>query len=417
MPPFLQDERGLPTCSSSVAVLERQVPLQKYPRQAALMVRTWHSRGGVTVLDLAIVLVLAVLLVFVLMPIVYQAAQRVVRTGCEFNLRNIGIGFTGYAGTHGESLPVGSGYQNQPASPWGTSWWVDLLPHLGATGSTYSWKQGVSSGSFSFDTPNPNYAQVDGLRPGVMTCPASPLPVFNDPRRHISAANRESLGRSAWGLIVPTYVAIAGSAPDMRQSGSQPGGTPNGRNTRDASLGILSASGAFPPNRSVRLAALRDGLQHTMLVGEQSDWIHDRQFEPPVLYDARSAWPEGAYIGCGAPYGELNPTADGVNGSGEERCFNVTTVRYPINHRLLARGVLAGAATRIPPSPRLLPEIKLETYGPGHNQGLFSAHAGGLNVLFADGHVRFLSNETDLGVLLLLATRDDGQLVTLPPGR
>jgi hypothetical protein len=37
-----------------------------------------------------------------------------------------------------------------------------------------------------------------------------------------------------------------------------------------------------------------------------------------------------------------------------------------------------------------------------------------VNALFADGSVHFLSDGTDLYTLACLATRDDGQVFTLP---
>jgi prepilin-type processing-associated H-X9-DG protein len=39
---------------------------------------------------------------------------------------------------------------------------------------------------------------------------------------------------------------------------------------------------------------------------------------------------------------------------------------------------------------------------------LSSTHTGGVNVVFADGSVRFLRDSLDVNVLALLATRDDG---------
>ena len=391
------------------------MPVEEHPHQTAVIGRRSRCkshRAGLTLTDLIIVMLVAIIGGIVAMPWLYQGVQRAIRTGCAFNLRTIGLAITGYSDSHGGRLPIGSGYQSQPASPWGTSWWVDILPHVGTHESFNRWQSTPNSGSFSQPAANPNLAQVDGLRPSVMTCPASPLPMFNNPRRHYSEANRTQPGEHR-GLLVPSYVAIAGSTPDRRNLPANYSGGPSGRNTRESSLGILSGSGAFPPNRLVAMPALRDGQQFTMLVSEQSDWLYDRQFEPPILYDTRSAWPEGAYTGCGAPYGELNPNAADATGSGEARCYNITSIRYPINHRLLVNGVLGEPTTPVPARPAMPPPGETLA-GPGHNAGLYSAHGGGVNVLFADGHVRFLSDDTDLDILLRLATRDDNLFVELP---
>jgi prepilin-type processing-associated H-X9-DG protein len=47
----------------------------------------------------------------------------------------------------------------------------------------------------------------------------------------------------------------------------------------------------------------------------------------------------------------------------------------------------------------------------GNNIPLNSEHPGGVNGLFCDGSVRFLSETMDLATLARIATRDDGQSV------
>jgi prepilin-type processing-associated H-X9-DG protein len=43
-----------------------------------------------------------------------------------------------------------------------------------------------------------------------------------------------------------------------------------------------------------------------------------------------------------------------------------------------------------------------------------SAHPGGAGVVYADGSVHFLSNDTNLNILYALAGRLDGQVYDLP---
>ncbi len=49
--------------------------------------------------------------------------------------------------------------------------------------------------------------------------------------------------------------------------------------------------------------------------------------------------------------------------------------------------------------------------------GFSSAHVGGVNFLFGDGAVRFVSSTIDLGILQQLANRADGKLLTGGPTR
>ena len=73
----------------------------------------------------------------------------------------------------------------------------------------------------------------------------------------------------------------------------------------------------------------------------------------------------------------------------DDRWFNTTTIRYPINYRAW------------------------NTTGIGDqyyacNRPIQSAHSGGAQVALGDGSVRFLYEEMDLKTLYNLANRDDG---------
>jgi prepilin-type processing-associated H-X9-DG protein len=50
-------------------------------------------------------------------------------------------------------------------------------------------------------------------------------------------------------------------------------------------------------------------------------------------------------------------------------------------------------------------------YNGGDNTPIQSVHAGGANVLVADGSVKFISNSIDFTTFKSLAVRDDGQVV------
>ena len=57
------------------------------------------------------------------------------------------------------------------------------------------------------------------------------------------------------------------------------------------------------------------------------------------------------------------------------------------------------------PLPNKLPDDPL-------NYKLGSAHSGGINAVFADGSVTFITYDVDLETFNRLANRDDGEVIT-----
>ncbi len=379
------------------------------------------SRRAFSLVEALVALGVVVVCVLIAIPVVYKGMESFRRRACGFNLKRMGDAFQAYRTSFAGKFPVGASYQMTPnETPYGPSWWKSILPMTDQGEAFKSWKNVDSSGSFNSKTPNPNIKIADGFRPTFMYCPSSPLAQANDPLKNISAENRELLKpKLAEGIPVSNYVAISGSSPDMGSGGGgKPGGSPFGRNTKDGVFGILSGSGIFPPNLAVAEAAIRDGGGFTIAVAEQSDiWLDPgptvSPYEDPVPYDLRSAWPAGAFMGSGGNYSQIGISAEGLDGNGEARVYNCTSVRYPINTKELQNGMFNEPLTPIPPPkegdpPR--PPVVKRPPGPAHNQGIFSCHPGGAQVLFADGGVKWLNQELDLRVLLLLCTRDDGQV-------
>ena len=86
-----------------------------------------------------------------------------------------------------------------------------------------------------------------------------------------------------------------------------------------------------------------------------------------------------------------NQEIDGSNtGSLDKSVFTLTSVRYQLNH---GDGSLAGVGEGF------------------YNNGLQSAHTGGVNVAYADGSTHFVSDTIQLNTLKNLVTRDDGNVL------
>lgn len=372
-------------------------------------------RRGFALKDAIVVLVIIGLVLGIGFPTVMFIRDKARTMNCQGNLRHIGSAIERFrASDPSATYPIGSGYNLADKSA-GVSWWVDVLPHLENADHLPKWSKVPNRGDFAQAEPNPNITWADGYQQSVFFCPASDLPWFNDPQRHISESTRKLLtDRRPQGVAVPMYTPVAGGVPDLRDSQiMQPTDKPHGRNTQDGKWGILSGSGVFPPNARVQQAAIFDQKNRTILIVEQSGWALDTTLEPPDKFDTRSAWPKGAFMGTYGNYKEPRSTHPNLNGDGSERCWNITSVRYPINmHDIKGKkGIVTDPAPprpakegEEPPPP---PPYPAQGYGPGHNQPIISAHPGGAHMLFADGSASFMNEAMDLMLLLRMATRDD----------
>ena len=191
-----------------------------------------------------------------------------------------------------------------------------------------------------------------------MFCPSSPLSQFG------------LLGQTipANGVASPTYTAITG-AVDHPSAVNK-----DGQTYEHAARGIQSQGGILLPRKFTNFRDITDGSSNTLLIGEQSGWCYAA---------------DGSKADCRSDYGHCFTMGATPADNIDDRWFNSTTIRYPINYRAW------------------------NTTGIGDqyyacNRPIQSAHAGGAQVTLGDGSVRFLYDEMDLKTLFNLANRDDG---------
>ncbi|MCA9035149.1 MAG: DUF1559 domain-containing protein [Planctomycetaceae bacterium] len=341
--------------------------------------RKTRSRGF-TLIELLVVIAIIAILIALLLPAVQQAREAARRTQCKNNLKQLGLAFHNYHDTY-NTFPMG----NQRQNGFGVSFYPALLPYfeqanlysqLNFSGSHPGWT-GAGGGT----TGNANGQVVNGIVLTSLVCPSSPLDnIIQD----TNGGARQT---------VPSYVGISGAVDEDRTSNATPttntdnfvelrqigGGTCCGTNSQN---GYHSAGGILVWNECIGLNKVTDGTSNTIMLGETSDWTVDAN---GVKVDVRGGVPHGWLMGT-----DGNGRTTGWNGP-TNRKFNLTSVRYPPGTKNYD-----------------LPGVH-QNHGP--NNPLISAHTGGIQVVFADGHVSFLSNNINLPTLKYLATRDDGQTV------
>jgi hypothetical protein len=265
---------------------------------------------------------------------------------------------------------------------WGSSWWAAILPFI---------EQGAGYDQLLFVGNHPGWTHNNGASGGlphsegyhngsifhnvsipVMVCPSSPLPALKD----------TGGGRM---INAPHYVGLAG-ATDGNGFTNRPGeqrACCTCCNTQ-ANNSLISGGGVLLPNESLKMSAITDGTSVTIAVGECADFVYNSSGANrarTVQVNSNHGWLMGT------------PTRERVtSGTGNfERCYNITTLRYPPNSVAVDMNGVAN--------------------NDGQNNGLYSAHPGGSQCVLVDGTVRFLNDNIDMFVLRILATRHDGQPV------
>jgi prepilin-type N-terminal cleavage/methylation domain-containing protein/prepilin-type processing-associated H-X9-DG protein len=347
-----------------------------------------RGRPAFTLIELLVVIAIIAVLIGLLLPAVQKVREAAARSKCQNNLKQIGLALHNYAGVYG-SFPAATTRVN--TDPWmhGPTWWVYILPYF---------EQDVVYNKINFNRTTfwlgstgaeatPNKEIWRNIPFSVMECPASDLPRFST-----------NTAQGDVGYQRPFYTCILGSDAHISADTSPP-----------QNRGPVSDGGVLTLRRGQRIEAIADGTSNTVAVGEQSGpMFHSSGARLPVGTDTNSR--DGrvdndrgfhmgtSHVGFPAGVGSMTHTGQceysNTGGQNCARCYNTTTIStLGIN----ARGLVSNDFA----------ELRC-------NKPLNSAHQGGINALFADGHVGFLVDSTPLPTLKALVDRDDGVSFNLP---
>lgn len=323
--------------------------------------RSRHS--AFTLIELLVVIAIIAVLIALLLPAVQQAREAARRTQCRNNMKQLGLAIHNY---HDQStrFPIG-----EQSPVFRMNWRFSLLPFLdqapmfNQTDTSYTQVVGTLGG----------YASAGGSGYGVGTGRNAVLkgwamPGYNCPSGALgSNSNSGPTKNNSERLQTHDYVGISGASPD-------PAARTTVCSAQTGYGGIYCNNGFLAPNDCFSIRDGTDGTSNTMIIAEQSG--------PIAMSDYRSVYYGGW---CGITSGAKSPSMSGSPwGSG------TTTVRYTINPKTVDVGTN-------------------DTWDA--NTALTSYHVGGINVLMADGAVRFISENINFPTLLRLAAKDDGQVL------
>lgn len=317
-----------------------------------------RRRHAFTLIELLVVIAIIAILIALLLPAVQQAREAARRSQCKNNLKQLGLALHNYEETTTVLPPAkiirGPAYPGCPG--WingsGLSWRVMILPYMdqGPLYDKVDDRTGLHGCYFNNTAARNALLQT---RLPALECPSDPTPRVNSD--------------------APTnYPAILGSNGNSVYSRN--GGAGNEK-------GLMKFEGT-------RFAECTDGLSNTALVGEvHRGALFLRTSGNVGLTNQRCRrWAEMSGW-CGA---------DGANPP------NFANPTKPNN-----RPALNPPATPNTPD-RVSWTDSLNNGTPG-NRGVSSAHTGGVQILYGDGKVKFLSENVDLGVWQAETTRAGGE--------
>src|SRR5262245_2293957 len=350
-----------------------------------MIARRWLNAGTLrhafTLVELLVVIAIIGVLVALLLPAVQTARESARRSQCNNNLKQIGLAIHNFEGSYGTFPPAATRVEIDTYMH-GPTWWVYTMPYV-EQNAAYS-KIVFPRQTFWFGGANghPNTLIWKNMRLSYMECPSS-----------VGAIARFSTGAGGDdGYQRPGYTCILGATPH-----------PTAMNANAQFRGPVSDGGVITLARGQRMGTVTDGTSNTIMVGEQSGrFYNSNNLLMPTTGDPNSDGRvdnnRGFHMGTshvGYPSGDNtmdNPGNCAHNNCA--RCYNTTTIN--------PRGIVSTG-------------LLFNDYGELRcNKPLNSLHPNGINALFADGHVAYLTVNTPLQTLKDLVNRDDGGAVSPP---
>ena len=313
---------------------------------------------GFTLVELLVVIAIIGILIGMLLPAVQAVREAARRTACQNNMRQMGLGILNYESGIGKLPPSGYTDSFSRTNQLDFSWIIHILPFAEANNMF---------DALDFDVVTPSNQGGRGFHTvNFSALQNSPLPMIVCPSSDLEQVDSDF---STEGIVRSFYTGIHGATRDENGDGE----IDDADADVSGSLGLIFDNGAFERNTQLSLAALADGTSNTMMIGEQSDWLLDANGQQ---VDQRSDCSHSILLGYA-------PT--------DQRIYNMTVVRYPINHQdNVDQGIQDNC---------------------GRNTPLTSPHTGGINAVYGDGSVHFLTDSTNIEVLYNLCDRNDGQVI------
>jgi prepilin-type N-terminal cleavage/methylation domain-containing protein/prepilin-type processing-associated H-X9-DG protein len=328
-------------------------------------------RCAFTLIELLVVIAIIAVLIGLLLPAVQKVREAAARSSCQNNLKQLGLALHNYDGGRG-SLPPAFRGDGSPIAYF-SSWSVlaELNPYLEQTNIYNAMdltRQTYDPPAYNISAPN-QFAVQQVVK--LFLCPSDKMqPVTTG---------------TAYGVPVlgPTNYAFC-----------------NGTGTNGGSP--WTADGVFIAKQRFRVTDIPDGTSNTAFGSESTlgDGTESATGAAPALPDVVYAYLGGALLSDTACAAATQWNVQRLRGfmwaSGEIRCASY-------NHYLTPNSKTSDCVTfDLTPGPTL--------YTANGWRAARSRHAGGVNLLLADGSVRLVVDAVDPATWRALATRSGGEV-------
>jgi len=349
-----------------------------------------NSRTGFTIIELLVTVSIIAVLMSLILPAIQSARESARRIQCANRVRNVGIGILNRTEAHrrfpaaAQMGPRSAANPSQQPQPY-RNWVVDLLPWLDRKDLADRWRNDLPSTA-------PANRELSSVHLDVLVCPSDFTVVGSG--GNLSYSVNGGIGDSVYIAGIFDFPVDPFHSPidlngngDLTTVAGPDGGSPTDRD-------MLKASGLFfAENRRISKdpvafglvqrhhtpASVSDGLSNTLMVTENirtgadpatgADWATTETRRSRVYFSHRVC--------------DGNECSEG----------NINYARANAGAHAINAGVHQSEGVAPWPS---------------------SGHPGGVNVIFADGHLSFLSEDVDGAVYAAMFSPAERVMRTTP---